>query len=165
MINKLCRNVPIGGVVFCLIPIFISIRPSYEIERYLPVIHRLSQIDWVGSSVFTGAFVCLFLALQWGGQTKPWNSSEVIGLIIGTVLLLGVFGWIQQCTGERALIPLRLLKQRTVLFGSIYLLLSYLALSIVSYLFSEDRYLLRRSAVLVLPSNILSSYPRCLRNE
>ncbi|KAF2806678.1 efflux pump antibiotic resistance protein [Mytilinidion resinicola] len=126
-------NLPIGCVVLVLVPMFIRVRLSNDALRKMPVLVRLRRIDWIGTVLFTGAFTCLFLALQWGGQIKPWKSPEVIGLIVGFALLLGVFVWTQKLMGERSLIPLRLLKQRTVLFGSMYLLLMYLALSVYLY--------------------------------
>lgn len=68
--------------------------------------------------MFIGAICCLLLALQWGGQTRPWNSSTIIGLLVGFGLLSCVFGYLQWKLGERATIPLRVLRQRSILTGS-----------------------------------------------
>jgi hypothetical protein len=66
---------------------------------------------------------CLLIALQWGGHTIPWKSSKVIGLFIGFGLLIIAFGLIQWRRGERATIPLRILRQRSILLGCIYVAL------------------------------------------
>lgn len=65
---------------------------------------------------------CLVLALEWGGTTYSWRSSQIIGLFVGFGLLLAVFFLIQWTLGDRATIPLKLLTQRTILSGSLYLM-------------------------------------------
>lgn len=65
---------------------------------------------------------CLVLALEWGGTTYSWRSSQIIGLFVGFDLLLAVFFLIQWTLGDRATIPLKLLTQRTILSGSLYLM-------------------------------------------
>jgi hypothetical protein len=88
-------------------------------------------MDWLGTTIFLAAFTCLFLALQWGGQTKPWNSSEVIGLFVGFGVLLGIFAYTQKFTGEESLLPRRILRQSTILFGTIYLIFFGLQMAVV----------------------------------
>ncbi|KAF7882840.1 uncharacterized protein EAF02_006203 [Botrytis sinoallii] len=95
-----------------------------------PLLQKSQRMDWAGTIIFLSAFVCLYLALQWGGQTKPWRSSEVIGLFIGFGLLLGLFAYTQKFTGENSLIPRGILKQQTVLFGTIYLILFGLQMAV-----------------------------------
>ena len=92
-------------------------------------------MDLPGTFTIMAAVVCYILALQWGGQTKSWNDSEVIGLLIGFVLISILFCVIEYYQGERAMIMGRLLKNRTVavamsyvffIGGSFFLLLYYL---------------------------------------
>jgi hypothetical protein len=68
-----------------------------------------------------GATVCCILALQWGGVTKSWNDSTVIGTLVGFVLITALFIAIQWWNGERAVIVGRLLKNRTVAVGMAYI--------------------------------------------
>ncbi|KAL9065886.1 MAG: hypothetical protein Q9161_007939 [Pseudevernia consocians] len=42
-----------------------------------------SDLDLVGFSIFAPALIMLLLALQWGGTTFAWNSSQIIGLFCG----------------------------------------------------------------------------------
>jgi len=127
----LCRNLPIGGVTLLIASLFVRPKTAHEPHRNAPVVDRLRQIDWLGTILFLGAFTCLFLALQWGGQTKAWKSADVIGLIVGFGLLLGLFCLTQNYTGENSLLPRRILFQRTVLFGTIYLVFFGLAMAVV----------------------------------
>lgn len=78
-------------------------------------------MDPLGCLVFIGAVCCLLLALQWGGQSKPWSSSTVIGLLVGFVALSGLFGYLQWRRQDRALIPLRVLRQRSIFTGAMVL--------------------------------------------
>ncbi|KAF7946638.1 hypothetical protein EAE96_009631 [Botrytis aclada] len=109
-------NSPIGGVTLAMVMLFVKSRLPRQANdvRSLPPLQKLQRMDWAGTIIFLSAFVCLYLALQWGGQTKPWRSSEVIGLFIGFCLLLELFAYTQKFTGENSLIPRRILKQRTV---------------------------------------------------
>jgi hypothetical protein len=126
------RNLPLGGIAFIMVMMLLKPKPAKDEIRALTVLQRLLRMDWMGTMLFLAAFTCLFLALQWGGQTKPWRSSMIIGLFIGFGLLLGVFMFTQKFTGERSLLPRRVLRQRTVLSGTIYLIMSGLQLGIVS---------------------------------
>lgn len=92
---KPARNLPIGGVALAMVMLFVKPKLSKQAKdiRSLPPLQRLKCMDWAGTIIFLGAFVCLYLALQWSGQTKPWRSSEVIGLFICFGLLLGLFAY------------------------------------------------------------------------
>jgi hypothetical protein len=125
-------NLPIGGIALIVIPLFFKPRPAKDSLRSLPLLSRLQRIDWLGTTLFTASFTCLFLALQWGGQTKSWKSSIIIGLFIGFGLLLCAFTFSQRIAGDQAILPVKILQQRTVLFGTIYLILFGLHVAVVS---------------------------------
>ena len=125
-------NIPIGAVALLMVLLLVKPKTSHEALRSLPALERLKQLDWIGTFIFLAAFTCLFLALHWSGQTKPWDSSEVIGLFGGFVALFCAFAATQQWTGEKSLLPRRILKQRTVLFGTMYLILFGLQMVVVS---------------------------------
>lgn len=82
--------------------------------RKLPLKQKLNNLDPLGSLVFLGAICALLLGLQWGGQTKPWSSPDVIGCLVGSVLILALFFFIQWKKKEKALIPLRILAKRSI---------------------------------------------------
>lgn len=92
-------------------------------------------MDLLGTFTIMAAVICYLLALQWGGVTKKWSDSSVIGTLVGFVLLIIVFIGIEIWMGERALLQGRLLRQRTIaatstfiffLAGAFFTLLYYL---------------------------------------
>lgn len=36
------------------------------------------HLDFIGATLVAGLVTCLVLALQWGGNTKPWGDTAVI---------------------------------------------------------------------------------------
>ena len=79
-------------------------------------------MDVPGTSAILAAVVCFILALQYGGVTKPWGSSEVVGLLVGFVLLTIVFGINEYFQGERALLQGRILKMRIIWVACLYVI-------------------------------------------
>lgn len=86
--------------------------PLGEAFRQLP-----SRLDLIGFLLFAPACVMLLVAISWGGTTYPWNSGLVIGLLVASVVLFGLFcGW---CIfrGDDALLPPKLHGKRVVYVG------------------------------------------------
>ncbi|KAH8666191.1 major facilitator superfamily domain-containing protein [Ilyonectria robusta] len=79
-----------------------------------PLRKKLARLGFKSALILTATLVCLFLALQWGGAVHPWSDSRVWGCFLGFALLLILFGYIQHLQKDEALIPLRILSQRTV---------------------------------------------------
>jgi hypothetical protein len=115
------RNLPIGGVVFFLVVVFMKLFGVDPEPRRLPLKEKLRRFDVIGVIILLGSVICLFLALQIGGSQVPWSNSKPIGLFIGFGLLVIVFGARQWQARENAMIPLRFFRDRTVVFGSLYL--------------------------------------------
>lgn len=61
-------------------------------------------MDLLGVALMIGLLTSYILALQYAGQTHPWDSSEVIGLLVGCVLMLAAFIAWQLYQGEYAMI-------------------------------------------------------------
>lgn len=104
-----------------LLFLFLKVKGTDNANRRLPLKQKFHHMDPVGCLVFIAAICCLLLALQWGGQSKPWRSATVIGLFIGFGLLSCAFGHIQWRLGDRATIPLRVLRQRSMCVGALVL--------------------------------------------
>lgn len=77
-------------------------------------------MDFLGTAFILGASLCLILALQYAGTTHPWNSSVVIGLLVGFGLMVIALIAIEIWLGERAMLTPRLLRQRTVWVNSVW---------------------------------------------
>ena len=52
---------------------------------------KLARLELPGALLLLAAFVCLLLALQWGGTIFPWSSAKVWGCLLAFGLLLAIF--------------------------------------------------------------------------
>ncbi|KAI0843826.1 major facilitator superfamily domain-containing protein [Daldinia vernicosa] len=116
-------NVPAGACVLIIIFFFVNIsEPSLnQTTRNLSVYEKIQHMDFLGLILFLGSICCLLLVLTWGGQVYPWNNGRIIGLfVVFGVLTIGLIFWLVK-RGDLALIPLRVLRNRTIYMGSITL--------------------------------------------
>jgi len=113
-------NLPIGGLSGGIIFLFFT-TPSQAKPVEAPLLEKLLQMDLPGTFTVMAGTVCYILALQWGGQTKPWSSSDVIGVLVGFGLFIILFVVIEFYQGERGIIVGRLLKDRTISVGMAYI--------------------------------------------
>ena len=112
----------------------------------------------MGTATLIGAICCLLLALQWGGTTYPWNSPKVIGLLVGFGLLVMAFVILQYFLGEGASIPLSLMRQRSVLVGSIFLFFIQTSSYIVSPQTNSSSLDIRPQILLILAIRKITSF-------
>lgn len=118
--DVLYSNLPIGAVAFVLIFIFLKLEPT-EHSKQGSFMSRVKRLDLIGIVLIVASVCCLVLALHWGNETNAsWRSSRVIGLFIGFGLLLIAFMYVQWREGDLATIPIRVLKQRSILMGSLF---------------------------------------------
>lgn len=82
----------------------------------------LNSMDPIGTVLLTPFMVCLLLALQWGGTTYAWSNWRIIlCLCLFGILFLAWLG-IQYYRGDDATLPLRLMRQRSVASGMLFML-------------------------------------------
>lgn len=112
-------NLPIGGVSAVIILMFFK-PPKAAKPQEAPLKEKILQLDLVGSFLFMACMVCLLLALQWGGTTKPWSDSNVIGTLVGFGVILVAFIVNEYFMDERALLVSRLMKNKTIALASAY---------------------------------------------
>ncbi|KAI0904505.1 putative gliotoxin efflux pump [Ustulina deusta] len=105
-------NLPIGAVPILIIFFFFKTPPHAKMAKRDPAKEIALSFDPLGVLLFSAALISYLLALTWGGTVKAWNSSTIIGLFIGWVLLTIVFVVNEFWQGERALIVVRLFKKR-----------------------------------------------------
>ncbi|KAL8644788.1 MAG: hypothetical protein Q9226_007592 [Calogaya cf. arnoldii] len=106
-------NLPVGGVALLLFLVFFR-TPSFAKPAPATYWEIFQQMDLPGTLILLAAFICYIFALEWGGVTKSWSSPDVIGCLIGWLLLTIVFLVIQFFQGGRALLVGRILRQRNV---------------------------------------------------
>ena len=81
---------------------------------------KLLQMDPIGTVLMMALSICLILALQYGGVTHAWDSSVVIGLLVGFVLILIAFAILEIWQGERSMFSPRLMRKRTVWVNGLF---------------------------------------------
>ncbi|TVX98619.1 MDR family MFS transporter [Cohnella terricola] len=94
-------NLPLGVLAFAMIVFFY--KESHE--------HSKQPIDWIGAVTLVGAVVCLMFALELGGKKFAWDSSTILGLFAGFVVLAITF-LITETKVEEPIISYSLFKNR-----------------------------------------------------
>lgn len=105
-------NLPIGGFAAAFIFFFFHVKPAPT--EAAPRLEKLKGLDALGFTLFASSITMLLLALQWGGVVHPWRSSTVIGLIVGSALIMSIFIAWQLYLKDTALIPPRLFDNKNV---------------------------------------------------
>ena len=77
-------------------------------------------MDPLGTALIMGAVISFLVGLHYAGLGKPWNSSTVIGLLVGCGLMAIAFGFLESVQGERAMLTPRLMRMRNVWVNGIY---------------------------------------------
>lgn len=128
--------------VIIIVLLFVPLgQPSKEATQSLPLREKLRHMDAPGLVLFLGAITCILLALTWGGSTYQWNDQRIIGLFVGFGALLILFCYWLVRQGELALIPVRVLKKRSVYVGATTLIGFGIISVVVSFPSSNDKYL------------------------
>ncbi|KAI9878969.1 MAG: hypothetical protein M1830_010023 [Pleopsidium flavum] len=110
-------NLPLGGIAMLVVLLFF--KPPKRKVSQLTVLQKLSQFDYVGALLLICAITCLLLSLQWGGIVYPWSHSKVYGCIIGFTLIIICFVAVELKLGDKAAVPLRMFRNRTVWSASL----------------------------------------------
>ncbi|KAI1082704.1 putative efflux pump [Whalleya microplaca] len=113
-------NLPIGALTVLIILVFLQditlAKPKHD-----TFFERIKRFDPVGTLLFMPSIVCLLLALQWGGNKYEWKSQRILALFGVFAVLFIAFLYVQYTQQENATVPPRIMKQRTVWAGSIFL--------------------------------------------
>ncbi|KAI1347435.1 major facilitator superfamily domain-containing protein [Xylaria sp. FL0043] len=112
-------NLPIGGVAAAVI-LFTFKTPHAAKVVQATLKEKLLQMDFLGTTLVMGATIALTLALQYSGVTYAWNSSVVIGLLVGFVVISLALIAAEIWQGERAMLTPRIIKKRTVWVNAVW---------------------------------------------
>ena len=112
-------NLPIGAITVAVIGIFFK-APKRDKVASMSFVERLKHFDLWGTLVFLPAIICLLLALQWGGSKYAWKNGRIIALFVIFGILIIPFIIIQFIVGDKATLPPRIVKQRSVAFATWY---------------------------------------------
>ncbi|KXH56913.1 hypothetical protein CSAL01_10111 [Colletotrichum salicis] len=128
-------NLPGGAVTLFAMFLYFKLPPREG--GPMTTMQRILSLDLVGSFVFVPGIFMLILALQWGGNSYPWKSAIIIGLLVGSIVMLGLFAVWESRLGDSAVIPGVLVTRRTVLLSVIFSFYHLGALSVSSYYLPE----------------------------
>ncbi len=93
-------NIPVGLVALAVILLGMPVIRSRAVKR---------QIDFLGITALVAGVIPLLLAFTWAGTTYPWASVQVVGLLTGAALMLGIFVAVERRAAE-PVIPLSLFR-------------------------------------------------------
>lgn len=132
-------NLPIGGITFFFVLFWFQSPKAILTTKSFK--EQMKELDLIGSFFFLPAIISLLLALQWGGSKYPWNDGRIIALFVVFGVLLIAFGAVQIWAQDRATIPPRLIKNRSVwgsvwfslALGSAFFVFTYYVSSLVFY--------------------------------
>ena len=105
-------NLPVGAAT--LGTMIFLFHPPHSPHAHRSYVSRILSLDLIGNVILLGAAIMLFLALQYTELGFAWSSSLIIGLLAGcgaTILLFLAWQWYK---GDEALIPSRVIRQRSV---------------------------------------------------
>ncbi|KRF33818.1 MFS transporter [Yonghaparkia sp. Soil809] len=119
-------NVPLG--LLAIVAILVLMR----IPR--PELTARPRIDALGMALLAAATTGAVLIATWGGSQYAWNSAEIIGLAIGTVVVSILFFLVERRASE-PVIPLRLFADRNFVLATVAgLLVSVAMFGAIGYL-------------------------------
>ncbi|CAK4030796.1 MFS-type transporter [Lecanosticta acicola] len=100
-------NLPLDGLAFFILLFFLDIKTPRT-----PLVQGLKAIDWIGTLLIVGGTLLFLFGLQYGGETAPWDSAEVLCLIIIGVFTLFLFAMWEWKFAKYPIMPM-------ALFGSL----------------------------------------------
>ena len=86
-----------------------------------------ARLDIPGAALLAGSTIALLLACIWGGDRYAWTSATIVGLIAGALVLALAFV-ARERRAPDPLVPLELMRSRTVAVSSVALFLTTAAL-------------------------------------
>ncbi|KAK5105739.1 hypothetical protein LTR62_002327 [Meristemomyces frigidus] len=108
-------NLPIGAITMLAIFVFYH-TPSNDRPLAASWTEIFLALDIPGTVIILSSLICLALAMESGGVTKPWASGDIIGTLVAWVVLTIVFVAVEWRQQERAIILPRIIKGRTTVF-------------------------------------------------
>ncbi|KAG9693576.1 MFS general substrate transporter, partial [Aureobasidium melanogenum] len=111
-------NAPIGGVSLACLVFFTPKTPA-AVKAAPTWRGKLAQLDPLGFILIAPSVICLLFAIEWGGSKYPWNSGQVIALFVVFATLLLAFIASQVWRGDKATLPPRILRQRSIISAAL----------------------------------------------
>ncbi|KAJ7279546.1 ABC transporter [Mycena rebaudengoi] len=130
-------NLPIGGVSLTAVLLLLKASPPLgaDLTKRSPkdIFQQVLRLDYVGAILVACAVTSLVLALQWGGNTKPWDDKSVIICFVFAAVLTVVYIVWETRLGDRAMVPTAIFKSRSIYAILAFCLLTRFSLLLFSY--------------------------------
>ncbi|KAJ7237563.1 putative transporter [Mycena haematopus] len=129
-------NLPFGGVSICGVVFLLKAAPALgqpSMRSTREMFQEALRLDFVGATLIAAAVTCVVLALQWGGNTKPWNDKAVIiCFVFSVVLAVAYIAW-EIHVGDKAMTPTAIFKSRSIWAILVYSFVARFSLLLISY--------------------------------
>lgn len=110
-------NLPVGGIALLVVGLLLPYEEKPEKQSFTSVIKML---DPIGMLLVFPAIISLVLVLQYGGFVYTWSDGRIIALwVVFAVMSLAFVAW-QVYRGDRALLPPKIVSQRSVMGALLY---------------------------------------------
>ncbi|KAF4493718.1 aflatoxin efflux pump AFLT [Fusarium agapanthi] len=113
-------NLPLGVLCLVLTAYGVHEQPPRRDAPVLTLKDKVKKVDFFGTLLAVPAITFLLMALQWGGTKFGWGTWQIIVPLVVCALLFVAFGYLQYRQGDNALLPPRILKQRSIIAGMWY---------------------------------------------
>jgi EmrB/QacA subfamily drug resistance transporter len=114
----LTDNLSWRWVFYINVPISLVAMPAIWFNLPSKVPHGTPKLDFLGAALLSGASVAALLALVWAGDKYAWASTEIIGLLGGSLILVAAF-IVQELRHPEPILPLHLFKNRVFLVSNL----------------------------------------------
>ncbi|KAL7935514.1 major facilitator superfamily domain-containing protein [Trichoderma chlorosporum] len=126
-------NLPLGAVTLLTVLFLIKI-PANPNHKTRGTFKRfLDRFDLTGTLILIPWVICLLLALQWGGSQYSWDSWRIILLLVLFAALFILWTFTQYQQGNKATLPLRIIKQRSMASGMMFMFCLFSAFFVINY--------------------------------
>ncbi|KAJ7856297.1 ABC transporter, partial [Mycena leptocephala] len=117
-------NLPVGGVSLTAVTFLLKAAPPLGSDptkrSRADIMKQVARMDFIGATLVAGAVTSIVLALQWGGNVKPWDDKAVIiCFVLSGVLTAAFISW-EIYLREQAMTPTAIVHSR-----SVYAILAY----------------------------------------
>ncbi|KAJ7174162.1 ABC transporter [Mycena crocata] len=130
-------NLPIGGISVSAVLFLLKASPPLGSDptkrSWRDILQQVARMDFVGAVLVAGAVTSIVLALQWGGNTKPWDDKAVIISFVFSGVLAGAFISWEIYMGDRAMTPTSIFHSRSIYAIVAYAFLTRFSLLLFSY--------------------------------